>query len=427
MRELPHNNDAEQAVIGAILLEPTLFNGISEKLVADDFFNESYRAIYNTISELVAEQKPIDFQTVADKGKLTVGDIRAIIESVPTSANALTYAEMVKDNSDRRKVLRACNDIENACYTGESADNVLSLASKTMFDLSADKPQGTESIGKIVVESLKQIQKAADKKGYTGVKCGFCDIDRKTSGFQASDLIIVAARPAMGKTAFALQIAQYVAVHEESPCVLFSLEMSAEQLSKRMLASLSSVEIQKLKTGQLEDAEWASVVESSRRLGASPLIIDDTPGTTISQFMAKCRRYKAEKDIKLIVIDYLQLISSDRQRDSRQQEVSEISRNLKLLAKELGVPIIACSQLSRVCETRPDKRPMLSDLRESGAIEQDADIVMFLYRDDYYHENSKKQGITEVLISKHRQGSVGVVELMSQLQYARFKNLDKTV
>jgi replicative DNA helicase len=352
------------------------------------------------------------------------------MDVVPTSANIRYYAKIVKDHAMRRKLIRLNEEIENECYLGkESVESVMDVTEKKVFELLSSRGGGSDyvPIREVVIKALEKIENAAKTSGnVTGIPTGFVDLDYRTAGLQPSDLILVAARPSMGKTAFVLNIAQYVAFHENMCTAIFSLEMSKEQLVNRLFALEAKVEAQKLRTGDLSDAEWEKLVEGAGIIGNSNLIIDDTPGITIGELRSKCRRYKLEHDLKLIIIDYLQLMSgSGRSSDSRQQEISDISRSLKALARELNVPVVALSQLSRAVEQRPDHRPMLSDLRESGAIEQDADVVMFIYRDDYYNHDSEMKGVSEIIIAKQRNGPIGTVKLIWLPQYTKFGNMER--
>ena len=328
-----------------------------------------------------------------------------------------------------RKLIKLNDSISNSCYAGkESLQEILENTEKSVFDLIQNRNTGDYvPIKQVVMNALERIEKASKNKGtVTGIPTGFIDLDYKLSGLQPSDLILVAARPSMGKTAFVLNIAQYVAFKKNKGVAIFSLEMSKEQLVNRLFSLESQVDAQALRTGNLKDSDWEKLIAGAGVIGNSKLIIDDTPGISISELRSKCRKYKLESDLKLIIIDYLQLMSgSGRSSDSRQQGISDISRSLKALARELSVPVIALSQLSRAVEQRPDHRPMLSDLRESGAIEQDADVVMFIYRDDYYNHDSEEKGISEIIIAKQRNGPIGTVKLAWLPQYTKFANLEK--
>ena len=352
-----------------------------------------------------------------------------MVTSVPTSANVKYYANIVKENAMKRKLIRVTEDIENECYAGkEGIDSIFDKTEHDVFALLSSRQTGDYvPIRQVVMNALEKIEKASQQEGtVTGIPTGFIDLDYRTAGLQPSDLILIAARPSMGKTAFVLNIAQYTAFHQNLAVAIFSLEMSKEQLVNRMFSLESRVDAQALRTGNLSDADWEKLVEGAGIIGDSRLIIDDTPGISISEMRSKCRKYKLEQGLDLIIIDYLQLMSgSGRGSESRQQEISDISRSLKALARELSVPVIALSQLSRAVEQRPDHRPMLSDLRESGAIEQDADVVMFIYRDDYYNKDTDLKGISEIIIAKQRNGPIGTVNLAWLPEYTKFANLER--
>ncbi len=353
--------------------------------------------------------------------------VRDLITAVPTSANIKYYANIVAEKSTLRKLIRLNEEIANTCYAGkESLEFILEDTEKRVFQLVQKRTTDNfVPVRQIVMNAMDKIEIAAKNKGsVTGIPTGFIDLDYRTAGMQPSDLILVAARPSMGKTAFELNLAQYMAFKKDLTVALFSLEMSKEQLVNRMFSLESNVDAQKLRTGQLNDQEWERLIESAGTIGKSKLIIDDTPGISIAELRSKCRKYKLEYDLSIIMIDYLQLMSGSGRNESRQQEISDISRSLKALARELNVPVIALSQLSRAVEQRPDHRPMLSDLRESGAIEQDADVVMFLYRDDYYNHDTDKKGISEIIIAKQRNGPIGTVELAWLPEYTKFANLE---
>ena len=383
------------------------------------------------------EGKPVDLVTLQDRLKekdvppevSSLEFIRDLITAVPTSANVKYYANIVAEKATLRKLIRLNEEIANTCYVGkDSLEDILSDTEKRVFDLVQRRNTGEfVPIRQIVMNAMDHIEKASHNKGnVTGVATGFLDLDYRTAGMQPSDLILVAARPSMGKTAFVLNVAQYVAFKQDKTVAIFSLEMSKEQLVNRLFSMESKVDSQHLRTGNLSDAEWEKLIESAGVIGKSHLIIDDTPGISISELRSKCRKYKLEHNLEMIIIDYLQLMSgSGKSTDSRQQEISDISRSLKALARELHVPVIALSQLSRAVEQRPDHRPMLSDLRESGAIEQDADVVMFIYRDDYYNKDTEKKGIAEIIIAKQRNGPIGTVELVWLPDFTKFANLQK--
>lgn len=436
-RILPHSMEAEQSVIGSMIMDREAIIVASEIVLGDDFYNKQYGVVFDTMVELNDEGKPVDLVTLQDRLKekdvppevSSLEFIRDLITAVPTSANIKHYANIVAEKATLRRLIRINEEIANTCYVGkESLEDILSDTEKRIFDLVQRRNTGEfVPIRQIVMNAMDSIEKASHNKGNaTGVATGFLDLDYRTAGMQPSDLILVAARPSMGKTAFVLNIAQYVAFKQAKTVAIFSLEMSKEQLVNRLFSMESKVDSQHLRTGNLSDVEWEKLIESAGAIGKSNLIIDDTPGISISELRSKCRKYKLEHNLEMIIIDYLQLMSgSGRSTDSRQQEISDISRSLKALARELHVPVIALSQLSRAVEQRPDHRPMLSDLRESGAIEQDADVVMFIYRDDYYNKDTEKKGIAEIIIAKQRNGPIGTVELVWLPDFTKFANLQR--
>lgn len=434
---LPHSVEAEQAVIGSMLMDNEAIVTASELLTGEEFYQHGYKALYEAILALFNEGKPADLVTLQEKLKENdvppevcgLDFIATTIQSVPTSANVRHYATIVAEKALLRRMIRVTEGISNTCYLDKHPlEEVFSEAETQMFQLLQQRGgKESESIRETVLEALDNIEAAAKNKGsITGIATGFYDLDYKTAGMQRSDLILVAARPSMGKSVFGLNIAEHAAMRLHIPTVFFSLEMSQLQLVNRMLSMLARVEAQTIRTGNLNDDEWLRVMEAAREIGESCLVIDDTPGISISQLRSKCRKYKLEKGIGLIVVDYLQLMSGGKRVESRQQEISEISRSLKALARELDCPVVALAQLSRAVEQRPDKRPLLSDLRESGAIEQDADVVMFIYRDEYYNkDNEENKGLAEIIIGKQRNGPTGTVTLKSQLEYSRFANLQR--
>lgn len=433
---LPHSPEAEQSVIGSMIMDKDAIVAASEVITGDDFYQQRYGILYEAMIELFNEGKPSDLITLQNKLKekdvppelCSLEFIRDLITSVPTSANVRYYANIVKEKSMLRQLIKVTEAITNECYLDkEKLETILEDSEKKMFDVLQKRNTGDfVSIRDIVFKSLESIEAAARNKGsVTGVSTGFYDLDYKTAGLQPSDLILIAARPSMGKTAFVLNIAEHVVLKGNVTTAIFSLEMSKDQLVKRIMAMHSKVDSQSIRTGELSDEDWLKLVESARMIGSSNLIIDDTSSISISELRSKCRKYKLEHNLGLVVIDYLQLMSGSKKNESRQQEISEISRSLKGLARELNVPVVALSQLSRAVEQRPDKRPMLSDLRESGAIEQDADIVMFIYRDDYYNHDSEEAGISEIIIGKQRNGPTGTVKLAWQSQFTKFANLER--
>ena len=433
-RVLPHSIEAEQSVIGSMILDRDAILVASEILTSDDFYQKQYGVIFDTMVELCNEGKPVDPITLQNRLKekelppdiSSMEYVREILQTVPTSANVKYYADIVSEKAVLRNLIKANEEVANACYLqNESCDEILDEAEKKLFRALQRKDTGEYvPIQQIVLNVIDNIEKASRIKGnVTGIPTGFTDLDYKTSGLHASDLVLVAARPSMGKTAFVLNIAQRIARRGDATVAIFSLEMSREQLVNRLLAMESHVDSQSLRTGNLSGEDWANLVEGANVIGSSRLIIDDTPAITVAELRSKCRKYKLEHDLGVIMIDYLQLMSGSGRSDSRQQEISEISRSLKALARELDVPVIALSQLSRAVEQRPDHRPMLSDLRESGAIEQDADVVMFIYRDDYYHKDTEKKDIAEIIIAKQRNGPIGTIELVWMPKYTQFMNM----
>ena len=400
----PNDVDAEQAVIGSMLTDKDAVISAIEVLKEEDFYREDNKTIYSAILNLYNRSEPIDIITL--KSELTamgmfdkIGGFEYIVglpEKVPTTANVEKYINIVKEKSELRRLIKTANEIIEQGYDPtENIDDIMNNAEKKIFNIMQDKDQkGYSPIKDVLVDTFTELEQLYNQKQHiTGVPTGFIDLDYKTAGLHNSDLVLIAARPAMGKSAFALNIATNAAVKAKVPAVLFSLEMSKEQMVNRILCSEAMVDSNKVRTGKIDDEDWIKLANTMGELSEAPIYIDDTPGISINEIRAKCRKLKLEKNIGLVVIDYLQLVqgSSKRAQGSREQEISEISRSLKILAKEINVPVIALSQLSRAPEQRPDHRPMLSDLRESGAIEQDADIVMFLYRDDYYNEDSEEK------------------------------------
>lgn len=435
-RIMPNSLEAEQSVVGSMIMDRDAILTAMEILTRDDFYHQQYGILFETITEQFNSGEPVDLVTLQERLRAKdvppeissleyVGDL---VASVPTSANVKYYANIVSEKAMLRRLIRMNEEIADACYLGqESLEAILEHTEKSIFNLLQSRTSGDYvPIKQVVLNALERIEKASQAQGsVTGIPTGFTDLDYKLSGLQNSDLILVAARPSMGKTALVLNIAQYVAFHEDMPTAIFSLEMSKEQLVNRLFSLESRVDAQVLRSGTLSDADWEKLIEGAGTVGKSKLIIDDTPGISISELRSKCRKYKLEHDLKLVIIDYLQLMSGSGRSDSRQQEISDISRALKQLARELNVPVIALSQLSRQVEQRPDHRPMLSDLRESGAIEQDADVVMFIYRDDYYNKDSENKGIAEIILAKQRNGPIGTVNLVWLPQYTKFANLER--
>lgn len=432
----PHNIEAEQSVIGSMIMDRDAILTASELITGADFYQKQYGVLFDAMVELSNEGKPVDLITLQNKlqekdvpPELAGMDaIREVVAAVPTSANVKHYAEIVYEKAVLRRLIRTMETLTSECYVGRSSvEDIMADTEKQIFEILQKRNSGDyESIRSVVMRSLESIEAAAKNKGaVTGIATGFIDLDYMTAGFQNSDLILLAARPSMGKTAFVLNITDYVVMKSNVTTAIFSLEMSKDQLVKRILSMNSKVDSQMIRTGQLGDDDWVKLVESARLLGNSNLIIDDTPGISVAELRSKCRKFKLEHNLGLVIIDYLQLMTGSGKSESRQQEVSDISRSLKAIARELNVPVIALSQLSRAVEQRPDKRPMLSDLRDSGAIEQDADVVMFLYRDDYYNKDSEEAGISEVIIGKQRNGPTGTVKLAWLSQYTKFANLER--
>lgn len=435
-RIMPNNLEAEQSVIGSMIMDREAIIVASEVLIREDFYHQQYGVLFEAMVELFNEEQPVDVVTL--QNRLREKDVPAelssmefvgeLVAAVPTSANIKHYANIVKEKAMLRRLIKVNEEIANQCYLDrDSVEDIMAETEKQIFNLLQNR--GGEDfvpIKQIVINALERIEQASKKKGnVTGIATGFVDLDYRTSGLQPSDLVLVAARPSMGKTAFVLNIAQYVAFHSNLATAIFSLEMSKEQLVNRLFSLEARVDAQLLRSGNLADSDWEKLIEGAGTIGKSKLIIDDTPGISISELRSKCRKYKLEHDLKLIIIDYLQLMSGSGRSDSRQQEISDISRSLKGLARELNVPVIALSQLSRQVEQRPDHRPMLSDLRESGAIEQDADVVMFIYRDDYYNKDTQDKNIAEIIIAKQRNGPIGTVNLVWLPQYTKFANMEK--
>ncbi len=435
----PHNSDAERNVIGSMIMDESK-NAIltaSEILERSDFYEDRYGLLFEAIVELFNEQKPADSVMIQEKLKAkgapaeitNAAFLAQIVDEVPTAATIEHHAKIVREKAILRAVIKVNSDIANECYRGDmDSASVLQDTEKRIFDLVQNKGRTQiVPIKDVVIEALQHIQEVskADSK-LTGIPSGFDRLDEKTAGFQRSDLILVAARPSMGKTALVLNIAQHACFKKGFHCLFFSLEMSKEQLINRFLAMESRVDSENIRVGNLNDDEWRGLIESAGVIGTSNLAIDDTAGITIAEMGSKCRRYKLEHGLDIVMIDYLQLMTGSRSgggQVSRQQEISDISRSLKALARELKCPVIALSQLSRAVEQRPDHRPMLSDLRESGAIEQDADVVMFIYRDDYYNEDSERKGVADIIVAKQRNGSIGTVSLAWIPSLTKFENL----
>nr|WP_315410457.1 replicative DNA helicase [uncultured Selenomonas sp.] len=434
----PASVEAEQAVLGAMLLKPDAVTTAAEELTADDFYRETHRLIFEAMMELKERTEPVDLVTLTEQLKKAdklakIGGIPAlslIANSVPTAANVHYHARIVHEKAQLRSLIAAATEIAGAAYeSADEVEDIMDSAEKRILQVSSGKrSKDFVPLQDILLDALEQIDLRYNNKGcITGLPTGFTELDHLTAGLQKSDLILVAARPSMGKTAFTLNIAAHVVLRAKEPVAFFSLEMSKEQLVQRLLCSEGRIDSQRLRVGELEEKEWGDLIDTANRLSAAPLYIDDTPSITVMELRSKARRLKAEHGLSLIVIDYLQLMQgrTSKSGDNRQQEISEISRSLKALARELDVPVIALSQLSRSVESRQIKRPMLSDLRESGSLEQDADIVMFLYREDYYDPETENKNITEVIIAKHRNGPVDTVDLTFLKQFTKFGNLSR--
>ena len=434
----PASIEAEQAVLGAMLLKPDAVTTAAEELSADDFYRETHRLIFEAMMELKERTEPVDLVTLTEQLKKAdklakIGGIPAlslIANSVPTAANVHYHARIVHEKAQLRSLINAATEIAGAAYeSADEVEDIMDSAEKRILQVASGKrSKDFVPLQDILLDTLEQIDLRYNNKGsITGLPTGFTELDHLTAGLQKSDLILVAARPSMGKTAFTLNIAAHVVLRAKEPVAFFSLEMSKEQLVQRLLCSEGRIDSQRLRVGELEEKEWGDLIDTANRLSAAPLYIDDTPGITVMELRSKARRLKAEHGLSLIIIDYLQLMQGrgNKSGDNRQQEISEISRSLKALARELNVPVIALSQLSRSVESRQIKRPMLSDLRESGSLEQDADIVMFLYREDYYDPETENKNITEVIIAKHRNGPVDTVDLTFLKQFTKFGNLSR--
>lgn len=433
----PQNVEAEQSVLGAMLIEREAISKAAEFLRPQDFYREAHRLIYGAILQLYNRSEAVDLITLTEQLRRedqleAVGGISyvtSLANSIPTAANVVYHAKIVEEKALLRSLINTATHIAGLGYeANEDVINILDQAERMILEVSNRKITGDFApIKTVILEAFNKIEQLyASKGGVTGLPTGFKDLDRLTAGLQPSDLILVAARPSMGKTAFVLNVAQHVATREKRPVAFFSLEMSKEQLVQRMLCAEAQIDAQRLRIGELKDDDWKRLIQAADRLSAAPIFIDDTPGITVTEMRAKARRLKVENDLKLVVIDYLQLMQGSgggSRSENRQQEISEISRSLKSLARELGVPVIALSQLSRSVESRTSKKPMLSDLRESGSLEQDADIVAFLYREDYYNPDTENKNITEVIIAKHRNGPVDTVNLYFHKQFTRFSDL----
>ena len=427
----PHSVESEQSILGSIILDKEAIITVAETIQPMDFYKEAHKIIYESMLKLNSNNEPIDLITLIEElrkeGHLdSIGGISyltSLSTIVPTTSNVKYYANIVKEKSVMRQLIKASNEIINLGYDASTdVQEILDKAEKNIFDISQEKSgDDIQPINVVLQDTFEMIEKlCTDKSEVTGITTGFADLNRKINGLQRTDLILLAARPAMGKTAFSLNLVQNAALKGDASVAVFSLEMSKEQLVQRMLSAQSNVELSKIKTGNLGESDWPRIIDGMAVLSEANIFIDDTPGIKISEIRSKCRRLKIEKGLDLILIDYLQLMEGEGKNENRQQEIAKISRSLKILAKELDCPVVALSQLSRSPELRKDHRPILSDLRESGSIEQDADIVMFLYRDEYYHDDSEKKNIGEVIIAKNRHGETGNVELVWFGQVQKF-------
>jgi len=436
MRSLPQSIEAEQSVLGSMITDKNAVVEAVEKLEENDFYRDGHKVIFKTISEMFKDDMPVDLVTLLERLKATeklekAGGVTYVSElssSLLTTINLSAYIKIVKEKSILRKLIKASTSIIEDSYNKQGeVEEVLEGAEKKIFDIAEKRTTSDfEPLNVVLERGFLEIERLFNNKGeITGVGSGFVDLDAKTSGFQKGDMVLIAARPSMGKTTFALNIAEHAALREGKSVVVFSLEMSKEQLAYKLLCSEANVDMLKLRTGALDDKDWENIARATGPLSKAKIYIDDTAGVTVMEMRSKCRRLKLEYGIDLIVIDYIQLMSGSSN-ESRQQEVSEISRSIKALAKEMECPVIALSQLSRAPEQRADHRPMLSDLRESGSIEQDADLVMFLYRDEYYNKETEDTNIAECIIAKQRNGPVGTVKLAWLGQYSKFGNLEVT-
>lgn len=427
----PHSVESEQSILGSIILDKDAIITVAETINPSDFYKEAHKVIYESMLRLNSNNEPIDLITLIEElrkeGHLdNVGGISyltSLSTIVPTTSNVKYYANIVKEKSVMRQLIKASNEIINLGYDASTdVQEILDKAEKNIFDISQEKSgDDIQPINVVLQDTFDMIEKlCTEKSDVTGITTGFADLNKKINGLQRTDLILLAARPAMGKTAFSLNLVQNAALKGDASVAVFSLEMSKEQLVQRMLSAQSNVELSKIKTGNLGESDWPRIIDGMAVLSEANIFIDDTPGIKISEIRSKCRRLKIEKGLDLILIDYLQLMEGEGKNENRQQEIAKISRSLKILAKELDCPVVALSQLSRSPELRKDHRPILSDLRESGSIEQDADIVMFLYRDEYYHDDSEKKNIGEVIVAKNRHGETGSVELVWFGQVQKF-------
>ncbi len=432
----PNSVEAEQSVLGSMLLDKEAIIIALEILDGLDFYREAHKEIFEAMYDLFNENKPVDLVTLTEELKKretldAIGGIpylTSLASGVPIASNVQHYAEIVEEKSILRRLIRVSQEIVHLGYSSDvEVSEVIEQAQKNIYDISQDRSdRGFVSIKNVLSDTFDKIEQLYENKTkITGMTTGFIDLDKKLSGFHKTDLILVASRPSMGKSALALNLAQNAATKAGASVAVFSLEMSKEQLMLRLIASESMVELGKIRIGNLDEEEWTKIANAMVPLSQSKIFFDDTPGISVAQIRSKCRRLKMEKGLDLVLIDYLQLMEDDRRSENRQQEIASISRNLKIMAKELDCPVVALSQLSRAPELRANHRPILSDLRESGAMEQDADLVMFLYRDEYYHPDTDKKNIAEVIIAKHRHGEIGTVDLIWLGQFQKFLDYDR--
>jgi len=436
LRIPPHSIEAEQAVLGGVFLDPETWMRVAERLRAEDFYRRDHQLIFNAISALDEEGKPHDIVTVAeylenhrqldDVGGL--GFLADLAENTPSASNITAYADIVRKRSILRQLIHATTEISETVFNplGRNSDEILDLAEQRVFEIAEQESRGRRNystIKDLLVRALDRVDELFHKKSHiTGVATGFDDFDNMTAGLQKADLVIVAGRPSMGKTAFAVNVAEHAAIRDKLSVAVFSMEMPGEQLAMRMMSSLGRIDQHKVRTGRLEDSDWPRLTSAVEILKDARLFIDDTPALTPAELRSRCRRIAREHELDMIIVDYLQLMQVPGTKENRATEISEISRALKAMAKELNVPVVALSQLNRSLEQRPNKRPVMSDLRESGAIEQDADVIVFIYRDEVYDEDSPDKGTAEIIIGKQRNGPIGMVRLAFLGQYTRFEN-----
>jgi replicative DNA helicase len=432
----PHSIEAEQAVLGGLFLDAEAWPKVAERLRQDDFYRRDHKIIFNAVASLDAQGHPFDLVTVAewlesnqqldDAGGLSY--LSALADATPSASNIAAYSDIVRKRSILRQLIRATSDISDTVFnpSGRTSNEILDFAEQTIFEIAEQESRGRKSyknLKELLVTTLERIDELFRKKSHiTGVSTGFNDFDRQTAGLQKSDLIIVAGRPSMGKTAFAINIAEHAVIKDGISVAVFSMEMSGEQLSMRMMSSLGRIDQHKVRTGKLDDEDWPRLTSAVEILKDAKLYIDDTPALTPTELRARCRRIAREHGLDMVIVDYLQLMQVNGTKENRATEISEISRSLKAMAKELNIPVVALSQLNRSLEQRPNKRPVMSDLRESGAIEQDADVIVFIYRDEVYDEESPDKGTAEIIIGKQRNGPIGTVRLSFLGRYTRFEN-----